>query len=167
MLAELVKAEKSAGLSTANTREAQLTPLVRAYEVSLRRHRIQSAGFTLIELMIVMAIIGILATLAIPSFVGAVKHAREAVLREDLHVMRAAIDSYTMDKQKAPQSLDDLVQDGYLKQIPEDPMTHSKDTWVTSTSDAMYSIDQTEPGVDDVHSGSEDTSSDGQPYSSW
>ena len=114
-----------------------------------------------------MAIIGILATLAIPSFVTAIKHAREAVLKEDLHVMRAAIDSYTMDKQKAPQSLDDLVTDGYLKVIPEDPMTHGKDTWVTDTSDAMYSLDETEPGIDDVHSGSEDTGSDGQPYSSW
>jgi len=121
----------------------------------------------MVELMIVMAIIAILATLAIPSYVTAIKHAREAVLKEDLHIMRAAIDSYTMDKQKAPQSLDDLVQEGYLKVIPEDPMTHSKDTWVTETSDAMYSLDQTEPGVNDVHSGAEDTSTDGQPYSSW
>ena len=132
----------------------------------MRRHRTQS-GFTLIELMIVMAIIGILATLAIPSFVGAVKHAREAVLKEDLQTMRTAIDSYTMDKQKAPQSLDDLIQDGYLKSIPEDPMTHSKDTWVTDTSDAMYSLDETEPGINDVHSGSDAIGSDGQPYSSW
>ncbi len=117
--------------------------------------------------MIVMAIIGILATLAIPSYITAIKHARESVLKEDLHVMRAAIDSYTMDKQKAPQSLDDLVTDGYLKVVPEDPFTHSKDTWVTATSDSMYSIDETEPGVDDVHSGSEETGSDGQPYSTW
>ena len=87
------------------------------------------------ELMIVMAIIGVLATLAMPSFIGAIRSAREAVLKEDLHVMRAAIDSYTMDKQKAPQSLDDLIQDGYLRSIPEDPMTHSRDTWVTDTSD--------------------------------
>jgi general secretion pathway protein G len=129
--------------------------------------RKQDAGFTLIELMIVMVIIGILATLAIPSYVSAIKHAREAVLKEDLHVLRAAIDSYTMDKQKAPQSLDDLVTDGYLRVIPEDPMTHSKDTWVTDSSDAMYSLDETEPGVNDVHSGSQDTGSDGQPYSTW
>jgi general secretion pathway protein G len=72
-----------------------------------------------------------------------------------------------MDKQKGPQSLDDLIQDGYLKSIPEDPMTHSKDTWVTSTSDTLYSIDQTDPGIDDVHSGSEETGSDGQAYSTW
>jgi len=132
----------------------------------LRRYPTQS-GFTLIELMIVMSIIGILATLAIPSFIVAIKHAREAVLKEDLQTMRSAIDSYTMDKQKAPQSLDDLIQDGYLKAMPEDPMTHSKDSWVTDSSDAMYSLDETEPGINDVHSGSDAMGSDGQPYSSW
>ena len=132
----------------------------------MRNRRTQS-GFTLIELIIVMTIIGILATLAIPYFAAAIKHAREAVLKEDLQTMRMAIDSYTMDKQKAPQSLDDLVQEGYLKAIPEDPTTHSKETWVTDTSDAMYSIDQTDPGISDVHSGSSESSSDGQPYSSW
>ena len=147
--------------NSANTREARLTR--RGGLTPLKR----DPAFTLIELMIVMAIIGILATLAIPSFVSAIKHAREAVLKEDLHVLRAAIASYTMDKQKAPQSLDDLVTDGYLKVIPEDPMTHSSTTWVTDTSDAMYSLDESEPGVNDVHSGSEDTASDGQPYSSW
>jgi general secretion pathway protein G len=120
-----------------------------------------------VELMIVMAIIGVLATLAIPSFVGALRQAREAVLKEDLHVLRTAIDSYTADKQKAPQSLDDLIQDGYLKSIPEDPMTHSKDTWVTNTSDTLSSVDQTDPGIDDIHSGSQDTGTDGQPYASW
>ena len=117
--------------------------------------------------MIVMAIIGILATLAIPSYITAIKHAREAVLKEDLHVIRAAIDSYTMDKQKAPQSLDDLVSDGYLKVIPEDPMTRSTSSWATDTSEAMHSLDETDPGIDDVHSGSDQAGSDGQPYNTW
>jgi general secretion pathway protein G len=132
----------------------------------VRTNHRQDAGFTLIELVIVMAVIGVLASIAVPSFIGAIKNAREAVLKEDLHVMRAAIDSYTMDKQKGPQSLDDLIQDGYLKSIPEDPMTHTKD-WVTNTSDALYSVDQTDPGITDVHSSSEETGSDGQAYSTW
>jgi general secretion pathway protein G len=133
----------------------------------MRRTRKNEAGFTLMELMIVMMIIGVLTTLAIPSFVGAIRNAREAVLKEDLRVMRSAIDSYTMDKQKAPQSLEDLVQEGYLKVIPEDPMTKARDTWTTDTSDALHSLDQTDPGIDDVHSGSQETGSDGQPYSTW
>ena len=108
----------------------------------------RESGFTLMELMIVMMIIGILTTLAIPSFKAAIKSAQEAVLKEDLRVMRSAIDSYTMDKQKAPQSLDDLVQDGYLKAIPDDPMTKSRDTWNTNISDSLHTLDQTDPGTE-------------------
>jgi len=125
------------------------------------------AGFTLMELIIVMTIISILAALAVPRFTAAIRSAREAVLREDLRVLRTAIDSYTMDKQKAPQSLDDLVQDGYLRKIPEDPMTKATDSWVTDASDAYSSVDQTEPGVNDVHSGSQEIGSDNRPYSEW
>jgi len=133
----------------------------------MRSRTEQESGFTLMELMIVMMIIGILTTLAIPNFKAAIKSAREAVLKEDLRIMRTAIDSYTMDKQKAPQSLDDLVQDGYLKVIPKDPMTESRESWVTDVSDALHTLDQTDPGIDDVHSGSQETGSDGQPYSTW
>jgi len=136
-------------------------------EDSVSRIRKQDAGFTLLELMIVMMIIGILALVAVPKFAAAVKMAKEAVLKEDLHVMRAAIDSYTMDKQKAPQTLEELITDGYLKAVPEDPFTHSKDTWVTDSNGALYSVDQTEPGIDDVHSGAQQTASDGTSYSTW
>jgi general secretion pathway protein G len=127
----------------------------------------RESGFTLVELMVVMLIIGVLAAIAIPNFVASIKNAKEAVLKEDLHVMRNAIDSYTMDKQKAPQSMDDLVQSGYLREIPKDPMTHSSETWVTTTDDTLESIDQTEPGINDVHSGSQEVGTDGQTYSTW
>ena len=127
----------------------------------------QEAGFTLVELIIVMLIIGVLAAVAIPSYLSSLKAAREAVLKEDLHVLRQGIDSYTMDKGKAPQSLEDLVQAGYIKSIPNDPMTHSNETWVTSTDDTLESVDQSDPGVNDVHSGSQENGTDGQPYSSW
>lgn len=125
------------------------------------------SGFTLVELMIVMLIIGVLAAIAIPSYVSSLKSAKEAVLKEDLHVLRQAIDAYTNDKEKAPQSLDDLVSAGYLKTIPMDPMTHSNTTWVTSTDDSVQSLDQTDGGVNDVHSGSSETGSDGKAYSEW
>ena len=125
------------------------------------------SGFTLVELMIVMTIIGILSAIAIPSYIRSVKKANEAVLREDLHTLRTAIDSYTVDKEKAPQSLDDLVQAGYLKSIPVDPMTSRSDTWMTSESDTMTDINETQGGMDDVHSGSEGLATDGTTYNTW
>ena len=125
------------------------------------------SGFTLIELIIVMTIIGLLTAIAIPSYLNSVRKAREAVLREDLHTMRNAIDSYTVDKEQAPQSLDDLVQAGYLKALPIDPMTNKADTWNTTQSDDMTNISETQGGIGDVHSGSQGLASDGTTYNNW
>ena len=124
-------------------------------------------GFTLIELVIVMAIIGLLAAIAIPRYLASIKHAKEAVLREDLSTMRTAIDSYTVDKEKAPQSLDELVQAGYLKRIPIDPMTSRDDTWVTAQSDSLMDVNETQGGITDVHSGSQELSTGGGSYNQW
>ncbi|ACO33890.1 MULTISPECIES: type II secretion system protein [Acidobacterium] len=134
----------------------------------MQKHlRRREQGFTLIELIVVMMIIAILTAIAVPRFTAAIQNAREAALKEDLHVMRDAIDAYTMDKGKAPQSLDDLVQAGYLRAIPTDPMTHSSQTWVTDSSDTLMDVNEEQSGIDDVHSGSDATGSNGKPYSSW
>jgi len=125
------------------------------------------SGFTLIELMVVMAIIAILASIAVPNYTANVKHAREAVLKEDLHTMRSAIDSYTYDKQKAPQSLDDLVQSGYLHELPKDPFTQRNDTWLPSEGSSLTSLDETQGGIDDVHSGAQQVSTEGNTYNTW
>jgi general secretion pathway protein G len=133
----------------------------------IRGKKLGEGGFTLVELMIVMAIIMILATIAIPIYVRTLQRAKEATLREDLHTMRTAIDSYTVDKEKAPDSLDDLVQAGYLKSIPVDPITSSSETWITGMSDTMTDINETQGGMDDVHSGSQALASDGTTYNTW
>jgi general secretion pathway protein G len=124
-------------------------------------------GFTLIEMIIVIAIMAILVAVAIPIYQIHVIHAREAVLKEDLYSMRSAIDQYSQDKAKAPQSLDDLVSAGYLRAIPKDPFTNTNNSWQTVQEDVLQSIDQTAPGITDVHSGSNLTGSDGTAYSSW
>jgi general secretion pathway protein G len=131
-----------------------------------RRAR-REEGFTLIELMIVMIVIGILTAIAVPAYTTYIRNAKEATLREDLRTMRGAIDAYTVDKQKAPQSLDDLVQSGYLKAMPKDPFTQRTDTWVGTQSDMMSTLDQTESGINDVHSGAQMNALDGSSYSTW
>lgn len=127
----------------------------------------RSRGFTLVELMIVLAIIGILLAISVPVYVSTIRHARETVLRDDLFQLRSLIDQYTMDKQQAPQSLDDLVTAGYLRALPKDPFTNSNTTWQPVQDNSLMSLDQTDPGIVDVHSGSDATSSDGTPYSGW
>jgi general secretion pathway protein G len=131
------------------------------------RKATRESGFTLIELMIVMTIIGLLAAIAIPSYLKSITKAKEAVLKEDLHTMRTAIDSYTVDKEKAPQALDDLVQAGYLKSVPIDPITSRNDTWITGQSDTLTDINETQGGLDDVHSGAQSLASDGTSYNTW
>ncbi len=136
--------------------------MVKTRQISARRR-----GFTLIELMVVISIILILVSVAVPMYQQSITRARESVLRQDLYTMRQAIDQYTLDKEKAPQSLDDLVQSGYLKIIPKDPFTNSTDTWQTVQEDVMMAVDQTQPGITDVHSGATGDGSDGTAYSSW
>jgi general secretion pathway protein G len=127
----------------------------------------RQSGFTLIEMIIVIAIMGILVSVAIPVYQLHLRHANEAVLKEDLYTLRNAIDQYTQDKSKAPQDLNDLVSAGYLRAIPKDPFTDSNTTWQTVQEDTMIAIDQTQPGITDVHSGSNLNSTDGTAYSSW
>jgi general secretion pathway protein G len=124
-------------------------------------------GFTLIELMIVISIIVILISAAMPMYNQSIIRAREAVLRDDLFTLRSVIDQFTLDKQRAPQSLDELVQEHYLKAIPKDPFTNSSETWQVTQEDTIMSVDQTQPGISDVHSGSNLTGADGTAYSSW
>jgi general secretion pathway protein G len=131
------------------------------------RSRIRrSLGFTLIELMIVISILLILISIAVPAYQRSIIHAREAVLKQDLFQLRSLISQYTLDKQKAPQSLDDLVTAGYLKQIPKDPFTGAAD-WTVDQDETLLSVDETDPGISDVHSSSNETGSDGTAYSTW
>lgn len=124
-------------------------------------------GFTLIELMIVMAIIAVLMSIAVPIYTRSITRAKESVLRNNLFTMRTVIDEYTYDKQKAPQNLQDLVSEGYLRQVPIDPMTGTADSWKVIMEDGQNSVSQTEPGIYDVRSGSDRTSLEGTPYSDW
>lgn len=123
-------------------------------------------GFTLIELMIVMAITAILLAMAVPMYQKSVVRSKESVLRQNLFTLRTVIDEYTYDKAKAPQSLQDLVSEGYLRQVPVDPMTGQAD-WTTVMEDAVSSVNQTEPGIFDIRSKSDRKSLEGTPYNEW
>src|SRR4029077_4597463 len=123
--------------------------------------------FNLIELMIVISLILILVSISIPVYNQSILRAKESVLKQDLFQLRSLISQYTLDKQKAPQSLDDLVQAGYIKQIPNDPMTGSNSTWTVEQEDSLMSVDQQDPGISVVHSGAEQISSDGTAYTAW
>jgi general secretion pathway protein G len=124
-------------------------------------------GFTLIEILIVVSIIGILVSIAVPIYQKSILRTRESVLRNNLFTIRTVIDEYTYDKQKAPQTLQDLVTEGYLRDIPSDPMTSSNQTWKIEMEDALRSVNQTEPGIFDIHSGSDKKGLDGTPYAEW
>jgi general secretion pathway protein G len=124
-------------------------------------------GFTIIELMVVMTIISILISMAVPFYQKSITRSKESVLRNNLFTMRTVIDEYTYDKQKAPQTLQDLVSEGYLRVIPKDPMTNSESSWKIIMEDAGTSVNQNEAGIFDVRSGSDKMSLEGTAYSEW
>ena len=125
------------------------------------------AGFTMIELLIVISIIVVLASMGMTQYRNSVIRAREAVLKEDLFRMRDAIDQYYADRNKYPASLDDLVSEGYLREVPIDPMTQSKDTWQPVNAEANVNDTTAEPGIYDVKSGSDQPALDGTRYADW
>jgi general secretion pathway protein G len=124
-------------------------------------------GYTLIELIIVMAIISILLSIAVPLYQKSLLRTKESLLKNNLFTLRTVIDEYTFDKQKAPQTLQDLVSQGYLRAVPIDPITGSDQTWRVVMEDALTMVNQTEPGIFDVRSGSDLKSLEGTPYSEW
>ncbi len=139
----------------------------RQSRVASRQSCRRCAGFTLVELMVVISIILILISIAVPLYQQSISRAKDAVLRQDLFTMRQAIDNFSVDKQRAPQSLQELVEAHYLSQVPIDPCTNSRDTWQVDQEDYMLSVDQTQPGITDVHSGCSATSPDGTSYNTW
>ena len=123
-------------------------------------------GFTLIEMMIVVSLVLILISIALPNYNRAILRSKEGVLKQDLFTLRQVIDQYTLDKKKAPQALDDIVTAGYLKSVPKDPFTNEAN-WTLVQEEATDAVDQQEPGIIDVHSASNLTATDGTVYSSW
>jgi len=135
--------------------------------LTLTGRKKQRRGFTFVETMVVVTIIVILITMAIPIYNRSISRAKESVLKNNLFTLRTVIDNYTYDKQKAPQQLQDLVSEGYLRQLPVDPFTGSNQSWRTVMEDASQSVNQAEPGIFDVKSGSDKLSLEGTPYSEW
>ena len=125
------------------------------------------AGFTIMELMVSMTIVLIVISVAVPLYQKSLIRAKESVLRQNLFSLRTVIDEYTYDKQKAPQQLEDLVREGYLRQMPLDPIVGNSTSWKIIMEDASASASQSEPGIFDVRSSSEKTSLEGTPYSEW
>jgi len=140
---------------------------IRSGEHARRAARNGRRGFTFVELMVVITIIVILITMAIPIYQKSILRAKESVLANNLFTLRTVIDNYTYDKEKAPQTLQDLVTEGYLKDLPVDPMTGTNQDWKIVMEDASQALNQAEPGIFDVHSGSDKTGLDGVPYSEW
>jgi general secretion pathway protein G len=124
-------------------------------------------GFTMIELMIVMSLIVILATMGLVQYRQSIVLSREAVLKEDLFRLREAIDQYYADKNKYPETLEALVTDGYLRRLPKDPFTNSETSWQAVPAEPDPNNLTTQPGVYDVKSGSEDLAIDGSRYADW
>jgi general secretion pathway protein G len=124
-------------------------------------------GYTLIELIIVMAIISILLSIAVPLYQKSLLRTKESLLKNNLFTLRTVIDEYTFDKQKAPQTLQDLVSQGYLRAVPIDPITGSDQSWRVVMEDSLTSVNQTEPGIFDVRSGSDLKSLEGTSYAEW
>jgi general secretion pathway protein G len=124
-------------------------------------------GFTIIEMIIVIFMIMILMSIAIPRYQQSIVRAKESALRQDLYHLRNAIDAYTQDKQKAPQAMDDLVTAGYFRELPKDPFTNSSQTWQPIMEDVLTAIDQQEPGITDVKSGAQGSDSEGKPFSDY
>lgn len=136
--------------------------------LDLRRNKTRlQAGFTLIELMIVMAVISILIAIAVPIYQKSIVRAKESVLKNNLFTLRTMIDEYTVDKQEAPPTLQDLVSGGYLRQIPVDPMTGSDRTWRIIMEESAVGGSQSQPGIFDVRSGSDKNSLEGTSYAEW
>ena len=127
----------------------------------------KSAGFTLIELMVVMAITVIIIAIAIPHYQRSIVRTKESLLKNNLFTLRTVIDEYAYDKQKAPQSLQDLVSEHYLRDVPMDPITGNSSSWKIIMEDASQAVNSTEPGIFDVRSGSDKIGLDGTPYSEW